>query len=737
MDEAKPKKESFSMYVTRITGFAALISLGVLFLGLPFQLEELARMILKYAVITWTVSVGVPQIFKYIWDRRVRLKDRTGEMIHKGKSVMESSSVPVVGTIVDGFKNVVSESIKPPDRERSENSKIALPATLTTLPENPRPLPTKSLTEETAGTIIMNAIQLAGLRMEEPPEILGIDSGPTLQKVSFRLSNKLQLTDLAKKREDLANHIGHHQGFSVEASSHASAAAFVVPHKKRAFVYMRDVVQDLVSYALKAELPILLGKDMQGKTMILDLATLPHLLVAGTTGSGKSVCINTFLTSLISLRTPEEVQLLLIDPKMVEFQMYNGMPHLISPPVTDPKRASIALRRLVIEMEKRYEWMSKAGVRNIKQYNRNNPNSKMAYIVAVIDEYADLTMVAGEDVEDAVMRLGQMGRAAGIHIIMGTQRPSVNVVTGTIKANLPSRIAFQLVSNHDFRTVMDTGGPDLLGGGDGVMLKGGNQIRFQSAAISADDDEMNEFIEHLKKHWRQERNLVPKFDVHAVTQTQIRDAAEIGSDNSSQDFEEREGQLLLRVQENQAGCLDPDRVVSSYTIGDSENEIDMEDEWEEEITDLRYGDDHELNEYEHFVKVIKEQGGFNMTIIEKYYPMDLTRASRYVERMVREGLLSGEFDHNLKMKPWIGDIDKRDDLHRTLEEMKGYICRTRSTRTSELREILRMRKETVLNNMKLLVEEGFLDLPLNPKSGYTIAWDEDQIQEYLENSEKE
>ncbi|MGG4108818.1 FtsK/SpoIIIE domain-containing protein [Paenibacillus lautus] len=729
MDETNPKKESFSMYVTRITGFAALISLGGLFFGLPFQLEELARILLKYAVFTWIVIVGVPQTFKYVWNHRQKIKDRTGEMLHKGKTVVESASVPVVGTIVAGIKDIGSESIKA-DKERLKNSGMALPATLITLPENPRPLPTKSLTEETAGTIIMNAIQLSGLRMEEPPEILGIDSGPTLQKVSFRLSNKLQLTDLAKKREDLANHIGHHQGFLVEASSHASAAAFVVPHKKRAFVYMRDVVQDLVAFGLHAELPILLGKDMQGKTMILDLATLPHLLVAGTTGSGKSVGINTFLTSLMSLRTPEEVKFLLIDPKMVEFHMYNGMPHLISPPVTDPKRASSALRKLVVEMEKRYEKMSKAGVRNIKQYNRNHANSKMAYLVAVIDEYADLTMVAGEEVEDTVMRLGQMGRAAGIHIIMGTQRPSVNVVTGPMKANLPSRIAFQLPSSHDYRTVMDTGGPDLLGGGDGVvMLKGGNQIRFQSAAISADDDEMNEFIEHLKKYWQQERKFTPKPATNPVTQSNHEDVSENQDDDSPQIFEESEGQLSLRVEESRPTILDPDEEVKNDYSTDIPS---RNDDWE--FSDS--GDEDEPDEYGRFVEVIKKQGGFNMAIVDKYYPMDLTRASKHVERMVREGLLSGEFDHNLRMKPWIGDRDKQDDVDRTLNDMKVYICRTRTTRSDEIREVLRMRKETVLSNMKLLVEEGFLNPPVSSRSGYTIAWDEDQIQEYLENSEE-
>ncbi|MGG3278949.1 FtsK/SpoIIIE domain-containing protein [Paenibacillus solani] len=723
MDETK--KESFSMYVTRITGIAALISLAGIFLGLPIQIEEIARMVLKYAAITWVVTVAIPELIKYMWTHRQRLKNRTGNIIHKGKSVVEASTVPVVGAIVDGVKNVVSESTK--GSNSFKNSGMALPATLTTLPVNPRPLPTKSLTEETAGNIIMNAIQLAGLRMEEPPEILGIDSGPTLQKVSFRLSNKLQLTDLVKKREDLANHIGHHRGFSVEASDHASAAAFVVPHEKRAFVYMRDVVQDLIAYGLNAELPILLGKDMQGKTMILDLAKLPHLLVAGTTGSGKSVCINTFLTSLMSLRTPEEVKFLLIDPKMVEFHMYNGMPHLMCPPVIDPKRASIALGKLVVEMENRYEKMSKAGVRNIKQYNRNHPNSKMAYLVAVIDEYADLTMVAGEDVEDAVARLGQMGRAAGIHIIMGTQRPSVNVVTGTIKANLPSRIAFQLVSNHDFRTVMDNGNHDLLGGGDGVvMLNGGNQIRFQSAAISADDDEMNEFIEHLKKYWQQERKFTPKPVTNPVTQSNHEDVSDNQDDDSPQSFEESEGQLSLRVEVPQPITLDPDEEMKDSTDISSRN-----DDWDFNES----GNEDEPDEYKRFVDVIKKQGGFNMAIIDKHYPMDLSRASRHVERMVREGLLSGEFDHNLRMKPWIGDRDKQDDVDRTLNDMKVYICRTRSTRSGEIREVLRMRKETVLNNMKLLVEEGFLNPPLSSRSGYTIAWDEDQIQEYLENSE--
>jgi DNA segregation ATPase FtsK/SpoIIIE-like protein len=311
-----------------------------------------------------------------------------------------------------------------------------------------------------------------------------------------------------KKRDDLANHIGHDRSFAVTSSPFSSAAAFILPHTERAFVYMSDMAQDLKVFAQTAQLPMVFGKDMEGKPILVDLAKLPHLLVAGATGSGKSVFINGLLTSLASTRSPQQVQFLLIDPKMVEFTMYTGLPHLISPPVTDPKRAALTLKKLVVEMEKRYQRFAEAGVRNLLQYNRNHPQDQMPYIVTVIDEYADLMVIARADVEETVQRLTQMGRAAGLHLILGTQRPSVDVVTGVIKSNLPSRVAFHLLSVYDFKTVMDTGGPHLLGGGDGIcMLNGGGQKRFQSAAISADDDETTRYIEELKRYWRNELRL--------------------------------------------------------------------------------------------------------------------------------------------------------------------------------------------------------------------------------------
>jgi S-DNA-T family DNA segregation ATPase FtsK/SpoIIIE len=303
-----------------------------------------------------------------------------------------------------------------------------------------------------------------------------------------------------------------------------------IPNKKREIVYMRDILEGSTYQDTKAKLPLVLGKDISGEPIIADLARMPHLLVAGTTGSGKSVAVNTMLMSLLYKLPPEKCRFIMIDPKMLELSVYNDIPHLLSPVVTEPGKAVVALKWAVHEMEERYRAMSKVGVRNIDGYNARirealkkgevlsrrvqtgfDPDSgkptyeeqpieltELPFIVIIVDEFADLMLVAGKDVENAIQRLAQMARAAGLHIIMATQRPSVDVITGVIKANFPTRISFAVTSKIDSRTILGEGGAEqLLGMGDMLYMAGGGMIKRVHGPFVA-DDEVSDIVSHLK-----------------------------------------------------------------------------------------------------------------------------------------------------------------------------------------------------------------------------------------------
>lgn len=279
-----------------------------------------------------------------------------------------------------------------------------------------------------------------------------------------------------------------------------------VPNPVIAAVKIREVLGNIPSNQMNAKILVALGKDIMGRVQTADITKMPHLLVAGSTGSGKSVCINSFIASILMRYRPDEVKLLLVDPKKVELSNYNGVPHLLCPVVTNPKKASLALQRLVQEMEHRYDIFEEEGVKNIGSYNElidkknlaGESLKHMTYIVIIIDELADLMMVASKEVEDSIMRITQMARAAGIHLIVATQRPSTDVITGVVKANIPSRISFAVSSQIDSRTILDCAGAEkLLGKGDMLYLPMGESapIRIQGCFIS--DDEIRRLIEYV------------------------------------------------------------------------------------------------------------------------------------------------------------------------------------------------------------------------------------------------
>ena len=281
-----------------------------------------------------------------------------------------------------------------------------------------------------------------------------------------------------------------------------------IPNPVISSVQIKEVMANIPPSQLKAKILVSLGKDIMGRVQTADIAKMPHLLVAGSTGSGKSVCINSFICSILMRYRPDEVKLVMVDPKKVELSNYNGVPHLLCPVVTDPKKASLVLQRIVTEMESRYDKFEESGVKNITsynemidKYNNDNPDDKkkhMMYIVVIIDELADLMMVASKEVEDSIMRITQMARAAGIHLIVATQRPSTDVITGVVKANIPSRISFAVSSQIDSRTILDCSGAEkLLGKGDMLYLPMGENspIRIQGCFIS--DDEIRRLIEYV------------------------------------------------------------------------------------------------------------------------------------------------------------------------------------------------------------------------------------------------
>ena len=269
-----------------------------------------------------------------------------------------------------------------------------------------------------------------------------------------------------------------------------------LPNSERESVYLSEILDNQDFKKKDVKLPIALGKNISGIPIIGDLASMPHLLIAGTTGSGKSVCINTIILSLLYRHTPDKCKFILIDPKMLELSTYEGVPHLLCPVITEAKKAASVLGWVVKEMESRYRLMTREGVRNIDGYNSKH-KLPMPYIVVVVDEMSDLMLVAGKEIENYIQKLSQMARAAGIHIIMATQRPSVDVITGTIKANFPTRISFQVTSKIDSRTILgEQGAEQLLGKGDMLYMSSANRIvRIHAPFVSDDEiEKINNFL---------------------------------------------------------------------------------------------------------------------------------------------------------------------------------------------------------------------------------------------------
>lgn len=393
--------------------------------------------------------------------------------------------------------------------------------------------------------------------------VTNVSCGPTVTRYELHPEMGVKVSKIVGLADDIKLNLAT-PDIRIEAPIPGKAAVGIeVPNKENSAVMLRDLLQSSEFINAKSKLSFAAGKDIAGKTVVADIAKMPHLLIAGATGSGKSVCINTLIISILYKATPDEVKLIMIDPKVVELSVYNGIPHLFIPVVTDPKKAAGALNWAVSEMTSRYNTFAEYGVRNLSEYNKKIESmkfsegeerpDKMPQIVIIVDELADLMMVAPGEVEDAICRLAQLARAAGIHLIIATQRPSVNVITGLIKANMPSRIAFAVSSGVDSRTILDMNGAEkLLGKGDMLFYPQGYQkpARLQGAFVS--DEEVSAVVEFLSN-----KNPAVVYDAkieQQVNTASISTTGSPGGDDRDIYFEEA-GKFIIEKEKASIGML--------------------------------------------------------------------------------------------------------------------------------------------------------------------------------------
>ena len=405
-----------------------------------------------------------------------------------------------------GLKIIEPEPVKKPiktwaSREKEVFTDYKLPSL--DLLDSPPPLEQRQIKDdlETNSRILEGTLRDFGVETR----VTQVSPGPVVTVYELEPAPGVQINRIVTLSEDIALAMKA-QSIRIVPIPGKSRVGVEVPNSQSAIVYLKEILESADFQNAQSKLTLAVGKDISGKPLVADLADMPHLLIAGTTGSGKTVCVNSIITSLVFNASPDEIKFLMVDPKMVELAMFNDLPHLLCPVLTDPKKVSAALGWVVKEMERRFTLLSKAGARNIDFYNekvkaagqKDELLEKMPYLIVIIDELADLMVVASQQVENAITRLAQLSRAVGIHLILATQRPSVDVVTGVIKANFPARISFRVASKVDSRTVLDMNGADkLLGKGDLLFLRPGEHkpIRAQGSLIfDREIERINGFI---------------------------------------------------------------------------------------------------------------------------------------------------------------------------------------------------------------------------------------------------
>jgi len=473
------------------------------------------------------------------------------EAEHDEEEAPKARSVRVAPAAAPKPKRIVHRADEEEDEGDEEEEEYCLPElTLLTEPKKSAAPAVSTEALENNATLLESTLEDFGVR----GEILNVRPGPVVTLYELEPAPGTKSSRVISLADDIARSMSAVSA-RVAVVQGRNAIGIELPNQKRETVYLRELLDSEDFEGSKHKLALGLGKTIGGEPVIVDLAKMPHLLVAGTTGSGKSVAINTMILSLLYRHSPAECRLIMVDPKMLELSVYDGIPHLLTPVVTDPKKAVVALKWAVREMEERYKKMSKVGVRNIDGFNTRVAEADekgeiitrtvqtgfnretgepiyedevmdlepLPYIVVIVDEMADLMMVAGKDIEGAIQRLAQMARAAGIHVILATQRPSVDVITGTIKANFPTRISFQVTSKIDSRTILgEMGAEQLLGQGDMLYMAGGGRItRVHGPFVS--DGEVEKVVAHLKTQGR------PSY-LEAVTSEEGEEGAAAGGD---------------------------------------------------------------------------------------------------------------------------------------------------------------------------------------------------------------
>lgn len=376
-------------------------------------------------------------------------------------------------------------------------------------------------------------------------KVVAINPGPAVTQYEMEIKSGTKLSKILSLHNEIALALAAKDVRIQAPIPGKSTIGVEIPNKVTAMVTVREILESIPKSMNESKLLVTLGRNIMGRPVYCEINKTPHLLVAGSTGSGKSVCINSIIISILMRAKPDEVKLVLVDPKKVELSMYNGVPHLLAPVVTDPKKANIALKKIVVEMERRYDLFSNSGTKNIAGYNAyiDKKNEKLSeeekikhlpYIVVIIDELADLMLVAAKEVEDSIMRITQMARAAGIHLIVATQRPSTDVITGVVKANIPSRIAFAVSSSIDSRTILDsTGAEKLLGKGDMLFLPQGENIPIRVQGTFLSDDEIKAVVDHTVKQ------QIAKYDETLIMDDEeMKATTMVGSSSREDDYEE-------------------------------------------------------------------------------------------------------------------------------------------------------------------------------------------------------
>ncbi len=406
-------------------------------------------------------------------------------------------------------KKKVEISQEPPKKVEGPKREYVLPAL--DILDSPPPLEERKLKEdlETSSRILEDTLGDFGLEVK----VVKIEQGPVITRYELEPAPGIKISRISALSDNIALAMKAQSVRIVAPLPRKGTIGVEVPNTKSELVYLKEVLESREFQGASSKLTIALGKDISGHPVIADLSDMPHLLIAGATGSGKTVCVNSVVASLLFNASPDELKFLMVDPKMVELSIYNNIPHLLCPVVTEPRKVSAALNWIVEEMENRYKLFAESGSRNIDIYNKKlegdgRDTEKMPYVIVIIDELADLMAVAQQDIENAITRLAQLSRAVGIHIILATQRPSVDVITGVIKANFPARISFKVASKVDSRTVLDMNGADkLLGKGDMLFIEPGasKPIRAQGSLVS--DEEIERLVDFIKNERKVEYDI--------------------------------------------------------------------------------------------------------------------------------------------------------------------------------------------------------------------------------------